>query len=161
MPKAALESHFKGDVSESRRFEESAIRRLREAGFRITMPRLQVIRALATSDQALSAYGIHDRILGSGGRIDVVSVYRILATLSEVHLVHHIGVVDGYLACRIKSDHETQMEHVICEQCGRVQELEVPAMALEATELQLRQLGFSPANIKIEVLGKCTTCSSH
>lgn len=141
-------------------FESYAIERLKERGYRITAPRLQVIRALAGSAQALSAYGIHSAIVGSGGRIDVVTVYRILTTLSEVHLIHHIGVVDGYLACCMESDHAEQMEHVVCQQCGTVRELQVPQAAIEATEAQLKAMGFDPANIKIEVLGRCTACTA-
>lgn len=141
-------------------FEQLAIDRLRAHGYRITRPRVQVVRALADSDQALSAYGIHAKIIEEGGRIDVVSVYRILTALADIHLVHHIGVVDGYLACRMDEDHSKQMEHVVCQQCGSVQELEVPAVAIEATEAQLKNLGFIPENIKIEVLGKCTDCSA-
>jgi Fe2+ or Zn2+ uptake regulation protein len=72
-------------------YEDHCLRVLREGGFRITMPRVQVIRALADTDRALSAYAVHEKILEVGGKIDVVSVYRILATLQEVGLIHHIG----------------------------------------------------------------------
>ncbi|MHB8635726.1 MAG: transcriptional repressor, partial [Fimbriimonadaceae bacterium] len=65
-------------------YEEHCLQELRLAGYRITMPRIQVIRALADTSVALSAYAIHERIMESGGRIDVVSVYRILATLQQV-----------------------------------------------------------------------------
>ncbi|HRF58603.1 MAG TPA: Fur family transcriptional regulator [Fimbriimonadaceae bacterium] len=142
-----------------RAFEERAIHRLRAEGFRITMPRVQVIRTLAQSNEALSAYGIHERILANGGRIDVVSVYRILATLNEVGLIHHIGVVDGYLACRLGGEHVHQTEHLVCSDCGNVQEVEVPAAALSAAEAQISQMGFDPSVIKIEVVGRCNQCS--
>src|SRR5579872_7492363 len=82
-------------------YEEHCLQELRLAGYRITMPRIQVIRALADTKIALSAYAIHERIMDSGGRIDVVSVYRILATLQQVGLIHHVGLVDGYFPCRI------------------------------------------------------------
>ena len=80
-------------------YEEHAIAKLRSAGYRITMPRVQVIRALGEADQALGVYQIHERILASKGKIDVVSVYRILYTFQEpnVGVVRHIGLVDGYV----------------------------------------------------------------
>src|SRR5882757_8401730 len=87
-------------MDEARVYEEHSLKELRTAGYRITMPRVQVIRALADTNTALSAYAIHEKIISSGGKIDVVSVYRILATLQEVGLIHHIGVVDGYFPCR-------------------------------------------------------------
>ena len=82
-------------------YEDHSLKELRNAGYRITMPRVQVIRALADTSRALSAYAIHEKIISGGGKIDVVSVYRILSTLQEVGLIHHIGVVDGYFPCRM------------------------------------------------------------
>src|SRR5208283_2418532 len=88
-------------VDPRKAYEEHCLQELRASGFRITMPRIQVIRALADATTAMSAYAIHERIIETGGRIDVVSVYRILATLQQVGLIHHIGIVDGYFPCRI------------------------------------------------------------
>lgn len=150
-----------GTVSQSdaQEFEERSIRRLKAEGYRITMPRIQVIRALASSATALSAYGIHERILESGGRIDVVSVYRILETLTKVGLVHHIchiGVVDGYLACRLGDEHLSQSEHLYCSVTQTVRETPVPPAALDALRQQLEDLGFEPTSIKIEIIGDST-----
>lgn len=85
-------------------FEDKALKELRAAGFRITMPRVQVIRALAEGDTALSAYQIHEKIISGGGKIDVVSVYRILKTLTECDLIVHMGRVDGYLRKTVGSN---------------------------------------------------------
>lgn len=148
------------DQPEYARFEERAIVRLREHGFRITMPRVQVIRALAASNKALSAYQLHATILEAGGRIDVVSVYRILGTLVQLGLAHHIGVVDGFLACHIEHEHEHETEHLVCRSCGSVTETAVPELALRATREQLTGLGFDMDEVKIEVLGRCAPCAA-
>lgn len=140
-------------LQEGKAFEELAIERLKVKGFRITMPRVQVIRALAHTNQALSAYGIHESIVRNGGRIDVVSVYRILSTLAEVGLIHHIGVVDGYIASRILTENQNKTQHLICKGTGIVQEVEAPEEAIKAIEKQLAQLNFEPSQIKIEILG--------
>jgi Fe2+ or Zn2+ uptake regulation protein len=120
------------------------------------MPRVQVIRALAGNTSVLSAYGIHAKIIESGGRIDVVSVYRILETLTKIGLVHHIchiGVVDGYLACRLGNQHLSQSEHLYCTVTQTVQETAVPAEALRALRKQLKDLNFEATSIKIEIIG--------
>ncbi|HVL38231.1 MAG TPA: Fur family transcriptional regulator [Fimbriimonadaceae bacterium] len=143
---------------EARSFEELALKELREAGYRITMPRVQVIRALGESNKALSAYAIHERIISTGGKIDVVSVYRILATLQEVGLIHHIGVVDGYFACRQAGADRDRSEHLICESCGCVTELSLPTSIVATTEEQAQKAGFKVTNLKVEILGKCTHC---
>ncbi len=146
-------------LQEGKAFEDMAIDRLKEENFRITMPRVQVIRALAHTNQALSAYGIHESIVRNGGRIDVVSVYRILTTLTEVGLIHHIGIVDGYIASRLPSKNSKRTQHLICSESGTVEEVEIPKEALDAIEEQLIAKGFEPNQIKIEILGQSTTKS--
>jgi Fur family transcriptional regulator, zinc uptake regulator len=147
----ALQVATVAPISEAKAYEEHALRELRSAGYRITMPRVQVIRALADTSTALSAYAIHEKIIGSGGKIDVVSVYRILATLQEVGLIHHIGVVDGYFPCRLPGSHGKRSEVVVCEPTLQVIELELPEAVVQAIQEQAKRHGFNPVSIKVEV----------
>src|SRR5438034_8285929 len=105
-------------TQDARKYEDHCLTELRNAGYRITMPRVQVIRALGDSTRALSAYAIHEKIIKSGGKIDVVSVYRILSTLQEVGLIHHIGIVDGYFPCRMTDCHGKRSEVVVDDSSG-------------------------------------------
>jgi Fur family transcriptional regulator, zinc uptake regulator len=148
-------------MTEAKAYEEHALRELRNAGYRITMPRVQVIRALADTNTALSAYAIHEKIINSGGKIDVVSVYRILATLQEVGLIHHIGVVDGYFPCRLPGSHGTRSEVVVCEPNMQVIELELPRAIIEAVEEQAKKIGFTPVAIKVEITSSSTPSGSR
>lgn len=150
----AIQPKAPAAMTEAKAYEEHSLKELRNAGFRITMPRVQVIRALADSEIALSAYAIHDKIISSGGKIDVVSVYRILSTLQEVGLIHHIGVVDGYFPCRLGNCAEQRSEVVVDEASGSVIELPMPKNVMQAIEDQVRSAGFETAGIKIEVTGR-------
>lgn len=143
---------------QARSFEELSLRQLRAYGFRITMPRVQVIRVLAESNRALSAYAIHEKIIASKGKIDVVSVYRILGTLQEIGLIHHIGIVDGYFPCRMDDAHQQSSAHFVCQKCGCVTEVSVPQETMDATHCQAQDHNFLPAGIKIEVMGLCEHC---
>ena len=142
-----------GVADDAKSYEDHSLRELRAAGYRITMPRVQVIRALADTQKALSAYAIHEKIISGGGKIDVVSVYRILSTLQEVGLIHHIGVVDGYFPCRLENCHGKRSEVMVCEETGDVTELLLPADVIESIERQIRALGFEPSTIKVEITG--------
>jgi len=141
---------------EAKAYEEHALKELRNAGYRITMPRVQVIRALADTTTALSAYAIHEKIISSGGKIDVVSVYRILSTLQEVGLIHHIGVVDGYFPCRLPRATGKRSEVVVCEPNLQVIELELPDVIVNAVSEQAKRHGFTPTSIRVEVTS--STC---
>lgn len=145
-------------IEDAKVYEESALKELRSAGYRITMPRVQVIRALADTKKALSAYAIHEKIISSGGKIDVVSVYRILSTLQEVGLIHHIGVVDGYFPCRMENCQGKRSEVMVCDETGDVMELTLPQAVVDAIEEQAKENGFDPSTIKVEVTG-CFTKS--
>jgi Fe2+ or Zn2+ uptake regulation protein len=140
-------------AQEAKNYEEHALKELRNAGYRITMPRVQVIRALADTTKALSAYAIHEKIISSGGKIDVVSVYRILSTLQEVGLIHHIGIVDGYFPCRMTDCHGKRSQVVVDEGTGNVTELILPESIVEAIERQINEAGFDAASIKVEITG--------
>ncbi len=138
-------------LDEVRAYEEHSLKELRAAGYRITMPRVQVIRALADTHKALSAYAIHEKIISGGGKIDVVSVYRILSTLQEVGLIHHIGVVDGYFPCRVENCHGKRSEVLVNEDTGEVTELRIPQEVVSAIEEQARQQGFDATSNKVEI----------
>jgi Fe2+ or Zn2+ uptake regulation protein len=143
----------KGVLDEAKMYEEHSLQELRAAGYRITMPRVQVIRALGDTKKALSAYAIHEKIINGGGKIDVVSVYRILSTLQEVGLIHHIGVVDGYFPCRMESCGGKQSEVVVFEESGEVMELKLPDSMVQAIQEQAEKHGFHANSIKVEITG--------
>ena len=117
------------------------------------MPRVQVIRALADTTKALSAYAIHEKIVGGNGKIDVVSVYRILATLQEVGLIHHIGVVDGYFPCRLAHSDPNHSMVVVDEPTGNVKEFDLPPSLLAEFNAQAAANGFTTKTLKIEITG--------
>lgn len=140
-------------AQDAKNYEEHSLRELRNAGFRITMPRVQVIRALADTTIALSAYAIHEKIIKASGKIDVVSVYRILSTLQEVGLIHHIGIVDGYFPCRMTKCQGRRSEVIVNDTTGAVTELVLPASIIEMIERQTHEVGYETASIKVEIMG--------
>ncbi|MCU0316494.1 MAG: transcriptional repressor [Fimbriimonadaceae bacterium] len=139
-------------------FEDVALTKLKAAGLRVTMPRVQVIRTLAEAQTPLSAYKVHEAVMGSGGRIDVVSVYRILRTLKEIGLIHHIVSADGYLACSASEPHTLETEHLICTECGRVDEILLDEDVKQKILAQGTSAGFEVESIRVEVIGVCPSC---
>lgn len=140
------------------RYEATALSRLKELGLRVTGPRRLVLRALAASRRPLGAYQIKEKVAEHGGKVDVVSVYRILSGLTEVGLVHHIGSVDGYLACSGMHTGAHQTEHLICTKCGCVEEIPIPSSAISEIGVSAARIGFSPSQTRVEVLGICSHC---
>ena len=150
----AVEDAPTASLTPAKIYEENALKALRNAGYRITMPRVQVIRALADSEQAMTAYSIHNKIVNeTNGKIDVVSVYRILATLVEVGLIHHVGIADGYVACRMENCTNSSLL-VLNEATNAITEFTVPQAVLDALNEQATANGFTPQTIRIEIVGQ-------
>lgn len=146
------------DPADARRFQDRALKLLKAKGLRITGPRTEVIRTLSETNAALSPYSIHERLTAEGRKLDVVSVYRILSTLLDFGLVHHIGLVDGYYACRADHDREHSAEHLVCDSCGCVTEVESQTDFLQSLLARAASYEFSPRIARIEVIGRCAHC---
>lgn len=145
---------------DSESFEQIALRILRSRGYRITKPRIHVIRILAGSHKSQSAYSIHEQIVAKGEKIDVVSVYRILSTLQELGLVHRVGTADGFIPCRIDGEHDGRAQHLVCRLCGCVTEIPLPEPAIEEALRLSADQGFDAEDIRLEMLGTCAHCRS-
>lgn len=139
-------------------FIRRALERLKGLGMRLTKPRKQVVKVLAETRKPLGAYQIRSQVVSAGGKIDVVSVYRILAALVEAGLAHRIGSVDGYLACTGSHSGEHQTEHLICSSCGCVEEIPIPQTALSEIGVAGSRQGFLGQATRVEVLGVCSHC---
>lgn len=146
------------DISTADQYAGKAEARLKGLGMRLTGPRKEVVRVLAQTRKPLGAYQIKEQVAETGGKIDVVSVYRILAALVEAGLAHRIGSVDGYLACSGAHTGEHGTEHLICTECGCVEEIPIPNSALSEIGVAGSRLGFMGQATRVEVLGVCEHC---
>lgn len=140
-------------------FNEIAIERMKQHGLRITQPRIQVVEALAETDQPLSAYRIKDHIEAQGQKADVVSIYRTLTTLDSLGLVHFVHSSDGFLPCTLHNHEGPGIEHAVCDDCGKVIELDLSKQTTEEISGQLQQIGFQLRHVRVEIEGQCGDCT--
>ncbi len=138
-------------------YENDCLVQLRVCGYRITMPRVQVIQALGDAQFALSPYEIHQKILKKGGRIDVVSVYRILATLQEIGVVHHIGSADGYFPSRNPNANRQDCAHIVMSDTRAVVEMPMTEAIRGSLIAEAQKLGYNPTAVKVELVGQAGT----
>ena len=144
--------HSKNDKSLILSYEENAILALKNSNFRVTMPRIQVIRALASSHTAMSAYEIHEKITKQGGRIDVVSVYRVLVTLQEVGLIYKVGMMNGFFPNLNGAKSANKSSLLINNESSEVHCVSIDPAVYGSIEKSISALGFDPKQIRIEVL---------
>lgn len=137
-------------------YSDHALNRLRERGCRITRGRRLIVDALAAAERPLSPYALHDLLTARGEGVDTVSIYRTLETLEQNGLAHRVAFSGGYLPCRLE-DHPGCHHHLICRECGRVDEVDCPGMS----EVERGAAAVSNYLIErhlVEFVGLCPGC---
>src|SRR4030042_3391480 len=94
---------------------------LRSNGYKITRPRRKVLDILDQMDKPSSPYGIQKLLQEDGSYLDHVTIYRILALLCSLKLVHRVLSVGGFKKCTL-SNEEGCHRYMICRICGGLQE---------------------------------------
>lgn len=135
---------------------ERAIDALRGQKLRIAAPRLALIASLDRSERPMTAQELHAVCEVANGPVDLVTVYRTLTVFEEIGLIHRVGD-RGFMACQVGCGHD-QTAHLLCDSCGRAEEVALE-MVLDAETIErLRGHGFQAARLTVSVHGKCEKC---
>jgi Fur family ferric uptake transcriptional regulator len=92
---------------------------LREAGLKVTLPRLKILEILENSeDRHLSAEDIYKELLESGEDIGLATVYRVLTQFEAADLVIRHNFEGGHSVFELdRGDHH---DHMVCIETGDV-----------------------------------------
>jgi Fe2+ or Zn2+ uptake regulation protein len=135
-----------------------ALNRLRDRGFRITRGRRLVLDALHGAERPLSPYALHDLLADRGEKVDTVSIYRTLETFESNGIAHRVAFSGGYLPCRLE-DHPGCHHHLICRECGLVEEVDCPGMA-DVERGAAQESRFVIERHLVEFVGLCPACQN-
>lgn len=128
----------------------------RDRGARFTENRRQVLELLLAEHRPAGAYEILERFDWKGRRPAPVQIYRALAFLETMGLVHRIASRNVYVACSGQSEgHGTVF--LVCEQCGTVAEPSAAGLRRTVRELAGRS-DFEFRRHTLEVTGRCPEC---
>jgi Fur family ferric uptake transcriptional regulator len=126
---------------------EAAVGKMRARGYKATVQRLAVLRALAT-EQHQSMGELRRRC----PQVGVVTIYRTLDLLSELGIVRRMDLGDGP-RYELAEDHH---HHLICESCGDISEFE--ECPLDSERMSLVSSEFKVRSHSVEVYGQCAAC---
>lgn len=129
---------------------------LRRHGLRSTAPRHFVMDALALSG-ALSPADIAKRIRKKGHSAGIVTVYRVLAALESVSLVHRHPAEGLFSLCTLP---DQAGHHILlhCTHCGKIDETQDSALCRHE-DRAAESMGFRADQHLTELLGTCRSCS--
>ena len=143
---------------------ELACSKLKDAGLRITQPRVAILAALIKAGRPTSIDLLHQD-LGSKS-CDIVTVYRCMAAFESIGLVRRAFLINGTSLYEINLG-DPNRYHVVCKQTNNVEELDSESAeelrrSVQLVEDALRAKGYSEVGHIVEFFGKSpTTTRAH
>ena len=127
---------------------------LRQRGYRVTVQRLAVLRAVTLAPHA-TADAIAERVRAEVGLISLQAVYDVLGVLVDLDLVRRIQPAGSpaRFEARVADNHH----HVICRDCGSVGDVDCAvgsAPCLDAVD----DLGYEIDEAEVIYWGRCPQC---
>ena len=143
-------------------YVESSLHTLRSAGVRLTKARMAFLEELAEIKRPMRARELFDLVSKSKrvGRVDQVTVYRILDKFEEFGLVHRVSPSGGYLPC-FHQNCSSSSPHILlhCSTCEKISELAIPEETLAPMLWYLKgSHGFTANSEPLQLSGVCSAC---
>lgn len=132
--------------------------RIRQAGLRITAPRVAVLRRLVLAERPVSHADLVEALSDDG--FDRATLYRNLVDLTDAGLVTRTDLGDHVwrFELRRESDGEDGLHpHFTCTDCGNVECL--PDVSVEITTTGEAHRSLRDRGLQIQLKGRCDACA--
>ena len=129
---------------------------LKEAGLKITMPRVKVLQILEQyRDHHLSAEAVYKALLEFGEDVGLATVYRVLTQFEAAGLVTRHNFEGGHSVFELsEGDHH---DHLVCVKCGQVEEF-YDELIEQQQRLIAQEAGFKMTDHALNIYGLCPRC---
>ncbi len=143
----------------SKQLQQTFRNQIREAGLRVTGPRIAVLGVLAASPTPLSHSEVADKLEDAG--IDRATIFRNLQDLTEVKMLRRTELGDHLwryeLAVGEGAHAADGHPHFVCSQCGTVS-------CISGTTVTVKAPRTAPATLRrgtfeIQLRGVCDGCA--
>jgi len=129
---------------------------LRNAGLKVTTPRLKVLKILEQQDQHhVSAEDVFNTLVSHGEDVGLATVYRVLTQFEAAGLVKRHNFEGGHSVFEL--DDGKHHDHLVCVSCGKVVEFideEIERLQEQVAE----KLGFELTDHNHTIYGVCPGC---
>ena len=134
--------------------EES--QQLKDAGLKITMPRLKVLQILEQSKgYHLSAEDVYKALLEMGDDVGLATVYRVLTQFEAAGLINRHNFEGGYAVFELsQGEHH---DHLVCVKCGRVEEF-IDEIIESRQKMIAERAKFKMTDHALNIYGLCPAC---
>ena len=128
---------------------------LRERGLRATSQRVVMHRLLRDHDRHLSAEELLSEASERLPGVSLPTVYATLELFEQLGIVRRVNGGGGTLLWDTRADAH---HHMICRNCGRIEDMETP-LDLERARRSAARSGFRPDRAEVVVSGLCSDCA--
>jgi Fur family transcriptional regulator, ferric uptake regulator len=132
--------------------------RLHSVGQRYTPKRRSLVEALRRAGRPVSTADL----LSGRRTLPQSSVYRNLAVLEQAGVVRRVITEDDFSRYELTEDLTEHHHHLICSNCGRIEDVAMPATFERALDRQLdglaREAGFATVSHRLDMIGLCRDC---
>jgi Fe2+ or Zn2+ uptake regulation protein len=128
--------------------------RLASAGGRRTASRQAIIEVIVEAGSHLTADEIAAQVHERFPSVNLSTVYRTLDALTDLGIVDHVHFGHGRAVYHLTDEAH---QHLVCEQCGDVEELPVSRLRPFLRVLD-REFGFELDRRHFALVGRCRAC---
>jgi Fur family ferric uptake transcriptional regulator len=141
------------DVGRLRRHLDAYMTR---EGLRSTEQRRLIVETFFGNSEHVTLDGLLEQVRAIDARIGYATVYRTMKMLSDGGVAHEQKFGDGLTRYEL-ADADAHHDHLICMECGRIQEFEEPQIE-QLQERVAARYGFEVHHHKHELYGRCRAC---
>lgn len=141
---------------------------LKDQGYRLTGPRRALVKLLAGGREPLSIQEMHAAVnkmpsdeSDSDEEINLVTVYRFANLLVDLRLARRVEFGQGYYRYeREEPQAGPHHHHLVCQQCGKVEDFHGCDIAQTLTARLEAESGFKVERHQLELYGTCPSCQA-
>ncbi|MBF2754151.1 MAG: ferric iron uptake transcriptional regulator [Gammaproteobacteria bacterium AqS3] len=130
---------------------------LKQAGLRITLPRLKILNVfLNSAERHLSAEDVYRLLISQEDeRIGIATVYRVLTQFEQAGILvrHHFET--GVAVFEL--DNAPHHDHICCVKCGKVEEFVDDIIEVQQSKMA-EKLGYELHSHSLKMYGICGDC---
>ena len=128
---------------------------LQENGYRLTEARRAVVDIIQSSTRALTPVEVFDMARKQYNALGLVSVYRTLEKLEELHLIQRVHQPQGCQAFISESNGHQHL--LLCKNCGRVTFFEGDDLGALIQSIS-KKTGYQIREHWLQLFGLCQSC---
>ncbi|MEM6811426.1 MAG: Fur family transcriptional regulator [Pseudomonadota bacterium] len=125
-------------------------------GYRLTKPRLEVLKIISSSAKPIGAYEVLEKLGSAIKNPKPPTVYRAIDFWKDQGFIHRIESLNAYVACEAGHRHKGS-QFMICNDCGLVIETHLCELP-EALKNSTIENTFAPSRWNFEIHGVCKDC---